>query len=160
MKHLTGIVLMVFVATAIAAGKQAAPAADRAAIEKQLIANERTINEAVAKNDMKTFNTHVDAQGYGIDPTGIMKVADMTPMFAQMKITSWNLDQSKIVWVDNNTAVHMYRWEGKGTFVNQGKTMPVPSPTWASTVWTNRGGKWVAVFHQESAALETPPAKK
>ena len=157
MKHMTAAALAVFVAAAVGlAAKQATPAGDKAAIEKQLIANERAINEAVAKNDMKTFNSFVDAQGYGIDPTGIMKVADIGPMFAQLKIASWNLDQSKVMWVDNNTAVHMYRWTGKGTFNNQ----PVPSPTWASTVWANRGGKWVAVFHQETNAMEMPPPAK
>jgi hypothetical protein len=37
---------------------------------------------------------------------------------------------------------------------------PVPPMTYASTVWTERNGKWVAVFHQESAAAPPPPAKK
>ena len=35
---------------------------------------------------------------------------------------------------------------------------PIPSPTWASTVWTNKGGKWMAVFHQETAAMPAPTA--
>jgi hypothetical protein len=33
----------------------------------------------------------------------------------------------------------------------------VPDQTIASTVWTERSGKWVAVFHQESV-LGPPPA--
>ena len=35
---------------------------------------------------------------------------------------------------------------------------PVPENVYASTVWTERNGKWVAVFHQETTAA--PPAKK
>jgi hypothetical protein len=61
-----------------------------------------------------------------------------------------------VLWVDDNTAVHYYRWTGKGTYMGQ----PVPSPVYASSVWTNRGGKWIAVYHQETAAMPPPPPPK
>jgi len=50
--------------------------------------------------------------------------------------------------------LHLYRWTGKGTYQGQ----PLPSPTYASTVWANKGGKWQAVFHQETNAMTPPPA--
>jgi hypothetical protein len=154
MRRTAALLLTLAVGTAVLGAEQAK--VDRAAAEKQIVANEKAVNEAFAKGDMKTFNAHVDAQGYGIDPSGVTKVADMGAMLTQAKIASWNIDNTKVIWVDDNTAVHMYRWTGKGTF--QGN--PVPSPTYASTVWANRGGKWVAVFHQETTAMEMPPPKK
>jgi hypothetical protein len=37
----------------------------------------------------------------------------------------------------------------------------MPETVYASTVWTERNGKWVAVFHQETgAAPPQAPAKK
>ena len=130
-----------------------AQAATHAAIEKQIVANERAINDAFAKNDPKTFHAFVAADGFGIDAMGISKVADMDKMMPQLKVTAWNIDGSQFYWVNDSTVVHMYRWTGKGMFQGQ----PVPSPVWASTVWTNKGGKWAAMFHQETAAMPMPP---
>ena len=49
-----------------------------------------------------------------------------------------------------------YKWTGSGTFAGQ----PFPSTVYASTVWTKKGDKWIAVFHQESEAAKAAPAKK
>ena len=61
---------------------------------------------------------------------------------------------TKVLWVDDKTAVVTYTWMGAGTYMNQ----PIPGTMYASTVWTERDGKWLAVFHQETAAA--PPPKK
>jgi hypothetical protein len=136
------------------ASAQAPAAANHAAVEKQLIANERTINEAIAKGDMKGFNALVASDAVSMDSGGIMKTSDpnFEKMVKEMKLTSWNIEGSQFYWINDNTVVHMYKWSGKGTYQGQ----PVPSPTWASTVWANKGGKWTAVFHQESLAMSAP----
>jgi hypothetical protein len=41
-----------------------------------------------------------------------------------------------------------YKWTGAGTFQGQ----PMPGTVYASTIWTKKGDKWVATFHQESEA--------
>ena len=132
------------------------PAASHAAIEKQVVTLERAINEAIAKGDMKAFHANVAPDAIGVDPTGINKVntPDFDKMLLTSKIQSWNLDGSQFYWINDAAVVHMYRWTGKGTFDGQ----PVPSPTWASTVWMNKSGKWMAVFHQETTAMPAPPA--
>ncbi len=133
-----------------------APAANRAAIEKQIVANERAVNETFAKNDAKGFHSYVAADAVSVDPAGVSSVntPDFDKMMASTKMSTWNIDGSKFYWINDTSVVHMYRWTGKGTFAGE----PLPSPTWASTVWTNRGGKWLAVFHQETVAMTPPPA--
>ena len=42
-----------------------------------------------------------------------------------------------------------YKWTGTGTYQGQ----PIPSPTWCSTVRSNKNGKWLAVFHQETLVM-------
>src|SRR5262247_3889928 len=155
--------LVLGVMTTVAAFSQAPAAANRAGIEKQIVANERAINDAIAKGDMKTFHSIVAADASGVDTGGITRVnaPDFDKMMQSAKIQSWNIDGSQFQWVNDNTVVHMYRWTGKGTFAGQ----PIPSPVWSSTVWTNKGGKWTAVFHQETVAMAPPsqastPAKK
>ena len=73
-----------------------------------------------------------------------------------MKIGSWHIMDAKVTWVDDKTAIVTYSWMGSGTYMNQ----PVPGSTFASTVWNERNGKWVAVFHQESTATPPPPPAK
>jgi hypothetical protein len=133
-----------------------AQAGSKAAIEKTLIANETKVNESVAKHDVKTFNDLVASDAVSADDHGFQKVADFVKTLDQMKIASWHIMDEKVTWVNDKTAIVGYMWMGSGTYMNQ----PVPPMTYASTVWTERNGKWVAVFHQESAAAPPPPAKK
>jgi hypothetical protein len=150
------LVMLAGVAVASAAAAQTPPASSHAAIEKQIVANERAINDAFAKGDLKAFHANIAPDAVGIDPSGINKVntPDFDKMLGATKILSWNIDGSQFYWIGDASVVHMYRWTGKGTYEGQ----PVPSPTWASTVWTSKGGKWLAVFHQESTAMPAPTA--
>ena len=123
-----------------------AAAPERSALDKALIANEIKINEAVAKGDKAAFTALLSADALSIDGTGLMKVADFATMLDQLKISTWKLSDEKVAWVDQNTAIVTSTWTGSGTFQGQ----PVPAQTYCSTVWTKKGAKWVAVFHQES----------
>ena len=134
-----------------------AQAGSKAAIEKTLIANENKINEAVAKHDVKTFNDLVASDAMSADGMGFMKVADFVKSINDVKIASWHIMDTQVHWVDDKTAVLTYTWMGSGTF----KGEAFPPTTYASSVWTERNGKWVVVYHQESAAAPpSPPAKK
>jgi hypothetical protein len=134
-----------------------AQAGSKAAIEKTLIANETKVSEAVAKHDVKTFTDLVASDGVSADQTGFMKVADFVKSLDQVKITSQHMMDTQVVWANDKTAIVRYTWMGSGTYMGQ----PLPATTYASTVWTERNGKWVAVFHQESpAAPPAPPTKK
>jgi hypothetical protein len=146
------ISIVLFAAVALAR----AQAASHAAVEKQIVSMERALNDAFGKHDMAPFRANLAPEAMQIDGNGIAKV--LTPEFEQsmkgVSVQSWTLDSSRFMWVDDNTVLHLYRWTGKGTFQGQ----PLPSPTWASTVWANKAGKWQAVFHQETNAMTPPPA--
>ena len=133
-----------------------AQAGSKAATEKALIANENKVSEAVAKHDTKTFTDLVASDGVSADMNGFMKVSEFVKTMDQVKITSWHIMDPQVVWVNDKTAVVGYTWMGSGTYQGQ----PFPTTTYASTVWTERNGKWVAVFHQETAAAPPAPAKK
>ena len=96
----------------------------------------------------------VDPAGMGVDATGIVTFDAYIKQMGQMKIETHSIGNSRFLWINDNTVVHTYTWTGKGTYMGQ----PVPSRAYASTVWTNRGGTWLPVFHQETAAA--PPAAK
>ena len=129
---------------------------NRDAIAKQLEANERAINMAIQKNDLAAFKALVADDGFAMDGTGMMAVPEFVKMFNQFKLASFTIDQVKVVFANDTAAIITYRFAGKGTFM--GQTMP--SPTLASTVYANRGGKWVAVFHQETMPTPPPPPQR
>jgi Domain of unknown function (DUF4440) len=134
-------------------------AQDKAALEKALIANETKISEAVAKGDKATFTAMVTPDSWSADGNGIMKVSDFIPMFDQLKVTSWKIVEPQVQWVDANNAIVIYTWTGAGTFQGQ----PIPGKVYCATVWTKKGDKWLAAYHQESEAAKPPapaPAKK
>jgi ketosteroid isomerase-like protein len=171
MRVLSGVVLVAVAALAwpnasaaqsgrpaAGSGQKVAASNENAAAEKTIIANERAINDAVAKADVARFRSLVSDDSWAVDPmSGRMATSEFVKGFDEMKknmkMTSWDLGESQVLWASPTVAVHSYKWTGQGTYQGQ----PIPSPVWASTVWAHRGGKWVAVFHQESNA--TPPGK-
>ena len=135
-------------------------AGSKAATEKALVANEHKINEAVAKQDVKTFLSLLAPEAVAADMGGFTKASDFSKTIDQLKVTTWHLMDEKVLWADDKTAVVTYTWMGAGTYMKK----PIPGITYASTVWTERGGKWLALFHQETAAAlpptPAPPKKK
>src|SRR6185295_7040911 len=127
--------LLVTLALATSATAQAP---NHAATEKAILANEMAVTTAFAKGDAATIQKHLLPDGVGVDPMGGTPVSEMVTMLGQMKMEpGWKIDSSKFLWVDDNTAVHMYKWTGKGTVMGQA----MPSPTWSSTLWVLRGGQ-------------------
>jgi hypothetical protein len=153
------IVNTVLTCSLVQAGVVIAQTTDRPAVEKQIVQNEKAVIDAIIKNDPKTFHSYVLSDSYAMGGEGVMKVADFDKMMEQMKtackITKWDLGESRFYWVNDGTAVHIYKATTKGTCNEK----PIP-PTWASSVWTNKGGKWLGAFHHESEAVTPPAAPK
>ena len=150
MRHVSSVsAAVLLVATAAYA-----QAPNKPAVEKAVVANENAVNEAVAKGDLAGFKKLVASDGWSVDPGGLMPVSEFDKSFSQMKVEpGWKISASKVVWIGDNAVVHTYKWTGKGTFMGQAF-----GDTYSSTVWVNRGGNWVAVFHQETPVA--PPPKK
>ena len=125
------------------------------ALDRAIIANERKLTDFVAKKDKAGFASMVTPDAIGLDAMmGPMKTSDFAAMLEQVSITTWTISDEKVHWIDANNAVIAYKWTGTGTFQGQ----KFPSPVWASTVWTKKGDKWLAAFHQETEAVKPPPA--
>lgn len=82
----------------------------------------------------------VDASGVA-DKTGYFKNS-----FTDCKVTSYTLDNFKVMWFDKNTAIVTYKAAQDGTCGGQA----LPASQWASSMYMKRGGKWMNVFFQTS----------
>ena len=126
-------------------------------MEKQIATSEKAIVDAIVKNDPKTFHGYVLADSFAMASQGVIAVADfdnvMKRQAAACKVTKFDFPESRFYWVNDTTVVHMFKETFEGTC--NGETV---NPNWASTVWTNKNGKWLGAFHHESEI--TPPAPK
>ena len=142
-----------------APAKSAASTSGQSALDAALIANEHKVADALMKKDKATVTSLISTDGWSADGNGFMKNADFFAALDQLVIKNYRISEEKVVWVDANTAIVGYKWTGAGTFAGQ----PFPSSVYASTVWTKKGDKWVAVFHQETEVAKPapkPPVKK
>ena len=150
-----GLACLILQTGAVAA--QSGP--DREAVQKQIVTNERTIIESIFKNDAKTFHSHVVGDSLIASGEGVVKVAEFDPMMKQTatdcKLRKVQISDSTFYWFNDTTLVHVY----KTTLDAACKGESIP-PSWSSSVWVNKGGKWQGAFHQESEVAPSPSIKK
>jgi len=138
--------LAILVAMAVVAASHQTAAQPNDATEKMLIANERALQEAVAKADKTSFRSLVLPEGTWTTRPGFVPMKLLVNGLEQFALTKWDIVNPRVTWIDESTAIVLYAWTGTGTFDNQ----PLAPTTLASTVWTKRNGKWLAVHHQQT----------
>ncbi len=135
---------------AATAPKPTAAGPDRTATERALVANERKLYEAVVNGDKATFSSLVSSDGVAADSSGFVPTKMFASVLDQIKVTKWDIVNPQVIWIDPTSAVVAYVWTGAGTFQGQ----PLPAKAFASTVWTRKSGKWLAVYHQQTSAAK------
>ena len=146
MKRLLALVVLIVAASSLciikSGSKSVMPNQDA------VIAQEKLIIEALKKKDAKAFNDLVapDAILYGLQ--GRLPISEFTKFAFGPDYTfgSATMEDAQVKMIDQDAAVLTYKTTGTETFKGESRT----STAYASTIWAKRGGKWVAIFHQES----------
>ena len=132
--------------------------AGKSTVSEALMHNEQMMLEALQKKDFAGFKKMVMSGSWAVDENGPATVDDFLATAADpksnFKFDSFKTSDMKVVMIDANAALVTYKLDEKGSFMGQ----PFPPVVYGTTVWNNHGGKWMAVFHQESTAK--PVAKK
>ncbi|MDQ5847016.1 MAG: nuclear transport factor 2 family protein [Acidobacteriota bacterium] len=124
----------------------AAPTADA------LLALDKQANEAFIKGDSKFFEGMLSDKfvmyggGQRMDKPAVIK------MIAGNKcdVKSWNLEDPQMAKIDRDTYALSYKGTFDGTCAGtDGKSMKLPSPVRAASLWVRSGEKWLAVYHGE-----------
>jgi hypothetical protein len=150
-----GIVLTAAIASAQADKKMPAkPMASTSKVADALLAKERALIDAVKAKNAKMFSSMVKPGSWSVDENGFMTIDEFIKMLgdpkADIKIDQITMSDAKVVDLDANTAIVAYKTEQKGSFMGA----PLPPVTYVTTIWSNQGGAWKAVFHQESTAAK------
>lgn len=139
------------------ANTSASPAATpkaEANISADIIAREKEIWEAIKAKNPDGFAALLADDFVYVSEDGIYDKAGTVDGIKGVAPTDISLADWKVVMLDKDAAVVTYTVILKGTSGGQ----PIrETPVRAGSLWANRGGKWVGVFHQDTTVTEPPP---
>jgi len=128
-----------------------------------LLALEKQADEAYIKSDSQFFEGLLSEKFVMREGGRRMDKAALVKMIAGIKCDAktWNLDEPWMAKIDAETYVLSYRstWEGTCTGPD-GKSVKIPSPTRAATIWVRSGDKWLAAFHGENLIIDPKDSPK
>lgn len=123
------------------------PRMSKAQLMKKLSANETALWNAWKNKDAKPFNNMLAADGVMVGEQGVAGKKEVAEAMAAMpcEVKSFTLSDWKLTMVNPDAGFLTYKGVADGTCAGK----PIPT-VWASSLWVNRKGKWVAFTHQES----------
>ncbi|HYX43187.1 MAG TPA: nuclear transport factor 2 family protein [Pyrinomonadaceae bacterium] len=143
-------------ANATTANANAKTTASPATVSEAAITDqEKKIWDAIKGKDYDGFGNMLTDDFIFVAPDGIYDKAGTIKSIKDYNPTEVNLSNWKVLPIDKDAAVVVYQSTVKGTA--GGKPIP-DTPSRESSVWINRGGKWVAIFHQSTDVAPAPAA--
>lgn len=124
------------------------PAMSKKELERKLTATEKSLWEAFKNKKADVFNKTLTADFFQLDAAGVTAKADIAKGIGECDIKDYSLSDFKLTTIGASAALLTYKGTQHGTCGGQA----VPETVYVSSVWVNRGGKWQALFHQETPA--------
>ena len=139
LRLIAALLLVVTPALAHSPKEKKPASAGQDSIEKTLIAREKLKWDALKKKDVNAISAFYaeDFLSVGYGATGVVRATkpEMIRAVALTDVSSYTLNDFKLVRLDEDCAVLTYRAEGK-------------YPIFATSVWVKRHGKWLTAFYQ------------
>jgi hypothetical protein len=147
-------------ANAANANAAATPKAAANVSEADAIAREKQAWDAIKNKDFDGFANMLAEDQLDVSNDGVYDKAGSVKGVKDLTLTDVSFSDWKVLAVDKDAAVVTYTVTLKGTSGGQ----PIKEqPVRASSAWVNRGGKWLAVYHQSTEVMPAPanpPASK
>lgn len=129
---------------------------------EQLFEMDKKANEAWMKGDSKHFEDMLSDKFVSYMNGQRSGKADELKMIGATKCETktWGLDDPHMTKINDDTYVVTYRSNIDATCTFDGKSMKIPSPTRAASVWVRDGANWKGVYHNETPIIDpkNPPA--
>jgi hypothetical protein len=123
--------------------------------QADLEAKERQVWDAIKAKKWDDLGGMLGDDFVIVQEDGPHTKAQMLDSIKKYDLKEYTLSDFKLIKVDADLAVINYSATEKSTYDGKDSS---GKPAYASSAWANRGGKWVAVYHQESEKMEMPPA--
>jgi hypothetical protein len=112
-------------------------------------ANEKAVWEALKAKNWDGFASALAPESIEIEPDGVYDKAGSVKMVGQFDFSKSTLSDFKTVRFDADASLVTYLVKGPMAGANGERH---------TTIWSNRAGKWQAVFHQGTPVMPAPPA--
>jgi hypothetical protein len=116
-------------------------------------AKEREVWDAIKAKNWDAFAANLADDMVAVSEDGVANKSQMVDYIKKYDLTEYSFSDIRFIKVDADLAVIIYTSTEKSTY--DGKPSP-GKPLRNASAWVNRGGKWLAVFHQESDVREMP----
>ena len=151
---MTAVGMVLATSLAFAQGEMKKQTAMKSDVGATLMHHEQMMLDALQKKDVAGFKKYIRAGSWALDENGYMTIEEFVKSLndpkANFMIESFKASDMKVVNIDANAAIVTYKLDEKGSYMGQ----PFPPLVYATTIWANHGGSWMAVFHQESTAAK------
>jgi hypothetical protein len=117
-------------------------------LEAMLIAREKEAWDQIKKKNAQGFASYLAEDQLYVTKDGVHSKADTVKGVTEAGPSEITFSDWKVLMVDKDAAIVTYTTKS-GAAVACG---PEPMTQHESTVWVKRGGKWLAVFHQDTPA--------
>lgn len=117
-------------------------------LEQQVVAKEREGLEALQTGDLERFGNLTAEDAVMVDAQGPASKAQVLKNVAGFKLTDYSMEDVRFLPIAANTGLISYKITEKGA--SHGKEFTAQA--YVSSIWTERGGQWVCLFSQETAA--------
>ena len=131
---------------ALAAGAADRRTSNQSADVAAVIQSEKALYAAVATGDKAAFEALTVPEGAWATPSGFVPMGPLADGLGAFAVARWSIENPRVLWSAGDSALLLYTRMGGGSFASR----PFASMMLASTLWIKRGGKWLAVYHQES----------
>lgn len=122
--------------------------------EADAIAKEKAIWDTIKQKDYDAFGAMLADDQLEVLPEGVMDKPGTVSGVKDFEPTEINFTDWKYTSIDKDAFLVSYTVAVKGKY--QGKEFPLESAR-ASSAWTRRAGKWLAIYHQETPIAKMPP---
>jgi hypothetical protein len=120
-------------------------------LEAMLIAREKEAWEQIKKKNAQGFAGYLAEDQIYVTGDGVHSKAETIKGVTEAGPAEITFSDWKVLMVDKDAAIVTYTTKS-GAAVACG---PEPVTQRESTVWVKRGGKWLAVFHQDTPAASS-----
>jgi hypothetical protein len=117
-------------------------------MRERVVTKEREGLEALKTGDIVHFGDLTADDAAFVDPHGIASKAEVMKNVAGFRITEFTMEDVRFLHVSDKAGLISYKLTEKG--VTHGKDFA--ATVFVSSIWAERGGKWLCEFSQETTA--------
>lgn len=136
------------------ASASATPMAQATVSDADITAKEKAAWDAIKNKNYDGFAAMLADDQIDVEEDGVYDKAGTVKGVKDLALTEISFSDWKVTRVDKDAVVVSYTASVKGSM--NGKPIPPNASRRESTAWLNRGGMWMAVYHQGTGIEQMP----